>query len=69
MRNHQRSLFSPTLSSQKPQPFSKRSLTPEGFAPASWSSYFKLKKGLIIMPFFASQRFMLHPSQMSPDEI
>ena len=47
MRNHQRSLFSP-LSSQKPQPFSKLSLTPEGFAPASWSSYFKLKKGLIM---------------------
>jgi hypothetical protein len=40
--------FSPTLSSQKPQPFSKLSLTPEGFAPASWSSYFKLKKGLIM---------------------
>ena len=52
MRNHQRSLFSPTLSSLKPQPFSKQSLTPEGFAPASWSSYFKLKKGLImIRPF------------------
>ena len=35
---------------QKPQAFSKLSLTPEGFAPASWSSYFKLKKGLMTRP-------------------